>query len=110
MACKLSLIPGTTDFAGDTGAKVKLVTKDHVGNVLIAKAEYNGKPLMGENQAVAKIELTVAKGSHTLKCVCVFTASTMGRGELREVDGADSQFIRALSGHEPFQAIRIEGK
>jgi hypothetical protein len=40
----------------------------------------------------------------------VFSASTSGRGELREDGGQDSQFLRDLAGDEPFQMLRITGK
>src|SRR5688500_9194503 len=109
MPCKLKLIAGTTDFEGKTGDEVTLVLKEHIGVVLIASAEYNGKQHVPANQAVAKVKLTIATGSNTLKMVFVFTASTSGRGELRETDGPDSQFLRALAGHEPFHAIKIVG-
>lgn len=109
MPCKLKSIPGSTDFEGQSGVEITLEVKNHVGNVLIFGAEYDGKQLVPEDMALGRVKLTIARDSRTLKLVFVFTASTMGRGELRESDGADSQFMRALVGHEPFQAIRIVG-
>ena len=109
MACILKSIPGSTDFEGQAGVEITLEIKNHVGNVLIFGAEYDGKQLVPENTALGTVKLTIARDSRTLKLVFVFTASTMGRGELRESSGADSQFMRALVGHEPFQAIRIVG-
>jgi len=109
MPCILKLVAGTTDFEGPTGGKTTLAIKNHIGTTLIESAEYNGKQLVPANSAVAQVPLEIARGRHTLKMVFVFTASTSGRAELREVVGSDSQFMRALAGHEPFQAIVIEG-
>ena len=110
MPCKLKRIPNSTDFEGPTGASVNLVTKNHIGDVLINKAEYGGKQLVADGTAVSKLTFTILKDKNTLKLVFVFSASTAGRGELREVDGADSQFLRDAMGSEPFQIMRIEGK
>jgi hypothetical protein len=110
MACTLKPVVDSPDFEARTGQKAVLVTKDHIGSVLIAKAEYAGAQLVPEGQAAAKIELTVAAGRNTLKLVFVFTASTSGRGELREdCGGGDSRFLRDVDGSEPFQMIRIIG-
>jgi hypothetical protein len=85
------------------------VTKNHIGDVLISSAEYGGRQLVAEGQAVSKLEFSILPGRSTLKLVIVFSASTNGRGELREVDGADSQFMRDLIGTEGFQMMRIIG-
>ena len=74
-ACSLREIPSTPDFEATTGAKVKLVTHDHVGVVLIAKAEYAGQQLVPGGQALSTITFTVLAGRNTLKLVFVFSAS-----------------------------------
>jgi hypothetical protein len=109
--CVLRKIDGTTDFEGATGNQVQLFTHDHVGAVLIAKAEYGGDQLIPPGQAVSTVTFDVKAGRNTLKAVFVFSASTNGRGELREDCGNnDSQFLRALAGDEPLQVMRIFGK
>lgn len=109
--CRLQEVPTTPDFEAETGANVNLFTHDHVGAVLIAKAEYAGEQLVPAGQAVSKIAFVTAAGRNTLKLVFVFSASMTGQGELREDCGAgDSHFLRALNGDEPFQMIRIIGK
>jgi hypothetical protein len=111
MACILKPVVDSPDFEAPTDQTAVLVTKDHIGSVLIAKAEYAGAQLVPQGQAVAKIELTVAAGRNTLKLVFVFTAGTAGRGELREDCGdGDSHFLRDLDGSEPFQMMRIIGR
>jgi len=110
MACKLVPVPNSSDFEGPAGQQVTLVTNDHIGMVLMAKAEYAGNQLVAVGQAVNRIQLTVVPGPKTLKLVFVFSASTNGRGELREEAGQDSQFLRDVAGDEPFQLIRIIGK
>jgi hypothetical protein len=110
MACKLTPVQDSPDFDGPAGQDVTIATKDHVGRVLIVSAEYGGTQLVPDDQAVRKITFRVAAGRNTLKFVCTFAASTMGRGELREDASPDSQFLRALFGHEPFQFLRIIGK
>jgi hypothetical protein len=110
MPCKLKSIPDTTDFEGPANESITLVTKDHIGSVLIAKAEYAGKQLVPAGQAVSQLSFTIAPDKKTLKLVCVFTASTSGVGELREDAPPDSQFLIQLNGDEPFQAFRIVGK
>src|SRR5262245_52135310 len=111
MACKLMPIAGSSDFESATGEKITLFVSDHIGNVLIAKAEYGGKQLVPAGQATSKIELDVASGRATLKLVFVFTASVTGRGELREdCSDGDSHFVRDLAGDEPLQLIKIVGK
>ena len=110
MPCKLVRIDDTSDFQAPSTARVTLATKNHVGQVLISKAEYNGDQLVPAGKAVNKINLTVAKDRHTLKMVFVFDAMMNGRGELREVDGSDSQFLIDLKPPETFQMIRIVGK
>lgn len=109
MPCVLTPIAGSLDFQGPTGQQVTLVTADHVGSVLIAKAGYGAQQLVPAGQAVSSIQLTIAAGMTSLKVVCVFTASMQGVGELRESAPPDSQFIRDLNGDEPFQLIRING-
>ena len=110
MACKLSPVPNSSDFEGAGGQQVTLVTKEHIGAVLIVKADYAGQQLVPGGQALNKIQLTVAPGPKSLKLVFVFSAGNNGRGELREDAGQDSQFLRDVAGDEPFQLIRIIGK
>jgi len=109
MPCKLTPIPDSTDFQGPSTQQVTLVTKDHIGSVLISKAEYAGAQLVPGGQAVSQISFSIAAGRNTLKLVFVFSASTSGVGELREDAPPDSQFLRSLNGDETFQAIRIVG-
>ena len=110
MACKLAGIVDSPDFEATQGDQVKLVINDHIGTVLIAKAEYAGNQLVPAGQAVSTIQFTVGAGRNTLKLVFVFSAGTIGRAELREdCGGGDSQFLRDVSGDEPFQFIRIIG-
>jgi len=109
MPCKLTPVPDSPDFQGPKGQQVTLVATDHIGSVMIAKAEYAGTSLVPEGQAVSTITFPIAEGKNSLKLVFVFTASTAGRGELREQAGADSQFLRDVAGHEPFQLIKIVG-
>ena len=110
MPCKLIPVPDSPDFEGPAGQDVTVATKDHIGMVLIASAEYGDTQLVPPDQAIRKVTFTVIPGPKTLKIVFTFTASTMGRGELREDAFPDSQFLRVAFGHEPFQAIRIIGK
>lgn len=110
MPCKLKPIPDTSDFEGPANEQITLVTKDHIGMVLIAKAEYAGSQLVPSGQAVSQIAIDIVPGAKTLKLVFVFTASTSGVGELREDAPPDSQFLIALNGDEPFQAFKIVGK
>jgi hypothetical protein len=110
MACQLVLVPNTSEYEAPTGSHVAIVTKDYIGQVLMAKAEYAGAQLVPTGQAHSRIQLTVAQGPKALKIVCVFSASTHGRGELREDGDGDSQFLRELPGDEPFQVVRITGK
>ena len=110
MACKLVRVAGTfSDFQGSSGQQVTLVTKDHIGTVLIQSATYDGNQLVPAGTAISQLAFTVAAGIKTLKLVAVFSASTAGRGELREVEGADSQFLIDLPGNDPFQPMRISG-
>jgi hypothetical protein len=83
---------------------------DHIGTVLMAKAEYAGTQLIPANQAVARVSFTIAPTRNTLKLVFVFTASTNGRAELREEAGSDSRFLRDVAGDEPLQIVKIIGK
>jgi hypothetical protein len=109
-SCKLRRIPDSIDFGAETGKIIKLFTHDHVGVALIAKAEYGGKQLVPPGQATSHIEFGALLGRNTLKMVFVFSASVMGRGELREqCSETESQFLRALAGDEPLQLLRIMG-
>ena len=110
MPCKLRPVPNSTEFEGPSGASVTLVTKNHIGDVLINKAEYGGQQLVPDGQAVSKLTFKILPDRNTLKLVVVFSASTSGRGELRESADGDSQFLRDLMGSEPFQILRITGK
>jgi hypothetical protein len=110
MACKLKPIKDSPDFEGPATQRVTVGTKDHIGSILIAKAEYAGAQLVPDGQAVSHVSFAIAQGQNTLKFVFVFTASTHGVGELREDAPPDSQFLRSLNGDEPFQAIRINGE
>ena len=110
MPCRLSPVPESSDFQGSAGEQITLVTKDHIGIVLMVKAEYDGKQLGPNGQAVNRVQLTIASGTKSLKMVFVFSASTVGRGELREDASPDSQFLRDVAGDEPFQMMRIVGK
>jgi hypothetical protein len=111
MACKLSQVPNSVAYDAHTGDQVTLVTKDHIGVVLIHKAEYAGNQLVPTGQALSQLQFTVAAQRNTLKLVFVFSASSTGRGELREDCGqGSSQFLRDVSGTDPFKAIAINGK
>ena len=111
MACLLTRVAGTfSDFEGPAGQKVTLKTRSHIGIVLIASATYGDAELIPPGTALDQVSLTVATGQKTLKIVAVFSASTMGRGELREVAGAGDQFLIDLPGKDPFQILRIAGK
>ena len=110
MPCKLKPIPDSPDFEGPVGAEVRIVTKNHIGEVLILKADYAGQQLVPPNQAITEVSFKVKKDRNSLKLVCVFSASINGVGELRESAKADSQLLRPLTGDEPFQLIRIIGK
>jgi hypothetical protein len=110
-ACKLRRVVDSPDFDAPKDATVTLFTHDHVGMVLIAKAEYGGKQLVPAGQAVSTLTFTVRPDRNTLKLVFVFSASITGQGELREdCGGGESQFLRALAGDEPLQLLRIIGK
>ena len=109
-ACKLRAVPGLPDFEATPGETLRLFTHDHVGAVLIAKAEYAGKQLVPAGQAISTIEFDVLPNRNTLKLVFVFSASITGQGELREDCGGGSQFIRPLNGDEPLQLVRIIGR
>jgi hypothetical protein len=108
--CQLRSIPNSIDLSAGTGETIELFTHDHVGMVLIAKAEYGGQQLVPPRQAVPRIEFDALAGRNTLKIVFVFSASVSGRGELREDCGeGESQFLRVLAGSEPLQILRIIG-
>jgi hypothetical protein len=109
MPCKLTPIPDSPDFEGSIGASVTIITTEHIGAVLMLKAEYAGEQLVPPNQAVTEVSFTVKRDRHSLKLVCVFSASIKGVGELRESAPPDSQLLRPLNGDEPFQLIRIIG-
>ena len=108
--CKLREVVDSPNLEAPAGETVMLFTHDHVGAVLISKAEYGGTQLVPAGQAVSQIDLDVLPGRNTLKMVFVFSASITGRGELRENCGETSQFLRALAGDEPFQLLRIIGR
>ena len=111
MPCKLVRVAGTfSDFQGPAGQQITLETKDHIGVVLIQSALYDDKQLVPAGTAVSKLEFKIVAGTKTLKLVAVFTASTAGRGELREVAGAVSQCRIDLPGNDPFQPMRISGQ
>jgi hypothetical protein len=110
MACKLKSVPGTTDFAGPTGAEVTLSTKDVVGEVLILKAKYGDDNLVPDGQAVRHITFTIKAGVNTMEMVFTFSQGNAGRGELREDGPPDSQLLRLLRGSQPFQAFDIHGE
>lgn len=109
MPCLLQPITDSPDFEAPVGATVTLVTVNHVGSVMIAKAEFGEEQLVEEGTAVSSVELVVREGRTTLKLVFVFTAGFQGRGELREDCGDESQFLRDVVGSEPFQTLRIFG-
>jgi hypothetical protein len=109
--CKLRPDPNLPQFEAATGDHLRLFTHDHIGLVLIAKAEYAGTQLVPAGQAVNAIELDVLAGRNTLKLVFVFSASTNGQGELREdCGGGESQLVRPLVGDEPLQLVKIIGR
>ena len=110
MACKLQRVPDTSEYQVPTGTRLVLVTKDHIGQVLISKAEYAGQQLVPPGTATNRIEFDVVAGAKALTMVVVFSASINGRGELREDADPDSQFLIDLPGGEPFQLLRITGK
>ena len=110
MSCQLVPVPDSPDFEARTGAPVTLVAADHIGSVMIAKAEYAGEQLVEAGTAVSTCDLIVKEGRNTLKLVFVFTAGVAGRGELREDGGDTSQFLRDVAGDEPLQIIRITGR
>ncbi len=109
MPCSLKAVPDSSLFEGPKGQEITLVIEDRIGTVLIAKADYGGRSLLPAGQAVSRLTFTLAPDRNTLKLVLVFSASTGGRGELREEADSDSQFLRDLAGDEPFQALRIMG-
>jgi hypothetical protein len=110
MACKLKGVPGSTDFAGPTGADVTLVTKDVVGEVLILKAKYGDDDLVPDGQAVRQVKFKIKAGVNTMEMVFTFSQGTAGKGELREDCPPDSQLLRVLRGSQPFQAFDIHGE
>ena len=109
MACSLKPIANSPDFQAATGANVTLAMNDHIGIVLIAKAEYAGKQLVPAGQAVATITFAVVSGSNRLALVFVFSAGTTGVSELREDCGGSFQHLRDVTGDEPFLSITIVG-
>lgn len=109
--CSLKRIPDSPDFEAATDTTVTLFTHDHIGKVLIAKAEYGGKQLVSDGTATSKVTFPVLRDRNTLKLVFVFSASITGQGELREdCGGSESQFLRAVNGDEPLQLVRIIGR
>jgi hypothetical protein len=109
MPCQLQPVPDSPDFEAPTGATVTFVAIDHIGSVMVAKAEYGGDQLVPDGTAVSSFDVPIKSGRATLKLVFVFTAGFGGRGELREDGGDASQFLRDLAGDEPFQMLRITG-
>ena len=109
MPCKLTPVSATS-FAGPANQPVTIVTTNHIGTVMIAKAEYAGQELVPDGTAVSDLTFTIVPDAKTLKMVFVFTASTSGVGELRESAPPDSQFLIDLKGDDPFKAIKIIGK
>jgi hypothetical protein len=110
MPCLLVPVPDSTDFQGPADAPVTLLATDHIGSVMVAKAEYAGDQLIEPGTAVSSFTLIIKPGRNTLKLVFVFTAGFAGRGELREEgDDGNSQFLRDLAGDEPLQVMRIIG-
>jgi len=108
MAC--NLLPVPPEFTAPSGQQINLFVRDHIGTVLIAAAEYAGQSLVPPGQAVTALKVQIVAGRGTLKIVFAFTASTAGRGELRENCGdGDSHFVRELAGHEPLQILKITG-
>jgi hypothetical protein len=110
MPCKLTPITGTTDFEGPAGVDITIETKSFLGVVMIARVEYAGQLLTKDGQAVSKLKVKVLQGRNSLKVVFAFVPTSGTRGELRETDGADSQFMREVSSTEEFQRIQITGK
>ena len=110
MACSLKPIVATTDFEAATGANITLTMNDHIGVVLIAKAEYAGTQIVPAGQALATITFRVVAGSNRLSLVFVFSAGIAGVSELREDCGGSFQHLRDITGDEPFQSITIVGK
>jgi hypothetical protein len=109
MPCMLVPQQDSPDFQGPIGAVVTLLATDHIGSVMVAKAEYGGDQLIPAGTAASTFELVVQPGRNTLKLVFVFTAGFAGRGELREDGGDTSQFLRDVAGDEPLQLVRIAG-
>jgi hypothetical protein len=109
MACSLKPIADSPDFEAATGASVTLAMNDHIGTVLIAKAEYAGKQLVPAGQALATITLSVVSGSNRLALVFVFSAGTAGVSEMREDCGGSFQHLRDITGDEPFLGMTIVG-
>jgi len=109
MPCRLTPVSATS-FEGPANQPITIVTKDHIGVVMIAKAEYAGSQLVPDGTAVSELTFKIVPDAKTLKMVFVFTASMSGVGELRESAPPDSQFLIDLKGDDPFKAIKIIGK
>ncbi len=110
MACKLIPIANTPNFQAPINDDVTFAMNDHIGSVLVSKAEYNGQQLVPAGTAVASFDLKVASGSNRLILVFVFSAGTTGASELREdCGGGNFQHLRDITGDEPFQSITIVG-
>jgi hypothetical protein len=84
MACSLKPVVDSPDFEAATGANITLAMNDHIGTVLISKAEYAGKQIVPAGTAVATITFGVAGGSNRLALVFVFYAGTARVSEVRE--------------------------
>jgi hypothetical protein len=110
MACSLKPVVDSPNFTAATDANITLAMNDHIGLVLIAKAEYAGTQLVPAAQAVATITFKVVAGSNRLALVFVFSAGTAGVSELREDCGGSFQHLRDINGDEPFQSITIIGQ
>jgi hypothetical protein len=65
MPCQLVPVPDSSDFEAPSGAVVTLVAKDHIGSVMIAKAEYGGTDLIAPGTAVSEFDLTVQRDRTT---------------------------------------------
>jgi hypothetical protein len=109
MACSLKPTANSPNFEAASGSNVTLTMNDHIGTVLIAKAEYAGKQLVPAGTALATITFGVVTGSNRLAMVFVFSAGTTGVSELREDCGGSFQHLRDINGDEPFLSLTILG-
>ena len=72
MPCSLKAVPDSSLFEGPKGQEVTLVIKDHIGSVLIAKADYGGRSLVPAGETVSRLTFALAPDRNTLKLVLVF--------------------------------------